>query len=235
VGSGVYTSAWVSTTQFTIASSADISAIYHVGRRLKVLKADASYVYGSITATSNNGSLQTITATFDSGNIGASTNTLRIFIAALSSTNNSIPVGVIGATNIADNSVTTSKILDNNVTTSKIPDNAITTAKINADAVNGSKIADDSIDSEHLVDGSIDSQHIGADQIITSKILDSNITTNKINNDAVTIAKIADAVIVVASEQAAHTPDDNTFYTTSSADTRFLNKDTSELDRKSVV
>ena len=228
-GDSAYVPAWVSTTQFTIASATDITAIYHVNRRLKVLKGDGTVVYGAITASSNNGSLQTITASFDSGNIGASTNTLRIFIAALSSTNNSIPVGVIGATNIADNSVTTSKILDNNVTTAKIPDNAITTAKINADAVNGSKIADDSIDSEHLVDGSIDSQHIGADQIITSKILDSNITTNKINNDAVTIAKIADAAIVVASEQSGHTPDDNTFYTTSASDTRFLNKDTSDL------
>ena len=278
-GDGVYVSAWVSTTQFTIASATDITAIYHVNRRLKILKGDGTFVYGTITASSNNGTLQSITSSFDSGNLGASTNTLRIFIAALSSTNNSIPLGVIGSTHIADGSITTaklandavnndkiadnavqspqlntnaiteakiiagavtttkigtdaiitSKILDNNVTTSKIPDNAITTAKINADAVNGSKIADDSIDSEHLVDGSIDSQHIGADQIITSKILDSNITTAKINNDAVTIDKIADAAIVVASEQSGHTPDDNTFYTTSSADTRFLNKDTSEL------
>ena len=32
-----------------------------------------------------------------------------------------------------------------------------------------------------------------------------------------------------ASEQAGHTPDDNTFYTTSASDTRFLNKDTSDL------
>ena len=41
--------------------------------------------------------------------------------------------------------------------------------------------------------------------------------------------KIADAAIVISSEQAAHTPDDNTFYTTSASNTRFLNKDTSEL------
>ena len=228
-GDSAYVPAWVSTTQFTIASSVDITAIYHVNRRLKVLKGDGTVVYGAITASSNNGTLQTITAAFDSGNIGASTNTLRIFIAALSSTNNSIPVGAIGSTNIADSSVTTNKIANDAVTTSKIPDNAITTSKINADAVNGTKIADDSIDSEHLVDGSIDSQHIGADQIITSKIADNNITTAKINNDAVTIDKIADAAIVVASEQSGHTPDDNTFYTTSASNTRFLNKDTSDL------
>ena len=278
-GDSAYVPAWVSTTQFTIASSVDITAIYHVNRRLKVLKADGTFVYGTITASSNNGTLQAITATFDTGNLGGTTNVLRIFIAALSATNNSIPLGVIGSTHIADGSITTNKlandavnndkiadnavqasqinanavteakinanavtttkiadanittakIADNNVTTAKIPDNAITTAKINADAVNGTKIADDSIDSEHLVDGSIDSQHIGANQIITSKIADNNITTAKINNDAVTIDKIADAAIVTNSEQAAHTPDDNTFYTTSAADTRFLNKDTSEL------
>ena len=278
-GDSAYVPAWVSTTQFTIASSVDITAIYHVNRRLKVLKADGTYVYGTITASSNNGTLQSITATFDSGNLGSSTNTLRIFISALTATNNSIPLGVIGSTNfadgsvttaklandavtndkiadnavqasqvnanaiteakinanavtttkIADNAITTAKILDDNVTTAKIPDNAITTAKINADAINGTKIADNSIDSEHYVDGSIDTVHIADSQITTIKIADNNITTAKINNDAVTIDKIADAAIVVASEQAAHTPDDNTFYTTSSADTRFLNKDTSEL------
>ncbi len=228
-GDSAYVPAWVSTTQFTIASSVDITAIYHVNRRLKVLKGDGTVVYGAITASSNNGTLQSITAAFDSGNIGASTNTLRIFIAALSSTNNSIPVGVIGATNIADSSVTTNKIADDAVTTVKIPNNAITTAKINADAVNGTKIADDSINSEHYVDGSIDTAHIADANITTAKIADSNVTTAKIADDAVTISKIADAAIVVASEQSGHTPDDNTFYTTSASNTRFLNKDTSDL------
>ena len=228
-GDSAYVPAWVSTTQFTIASSVDITAIYHVNRRLKVLKGDGTVVYGAITASSNNGTLQAITAAFDSGNIGASTNTLRIFIAALSSTNNSIPVAVIGSTNIADSSVTTNKIANDAVTTAKIPDNAITTAKINADAVNGTKIADDSINSEHYVDGSIDTAHIADANITTAKIADSNVTTAKIADDAVTIGKIADAAIVVASEQSGHTPDDNTFYTTSASNTRFLNKDTSDL------
>ena len=228
-GDSAYVPAWVSTTQFTIASATDITAIYHVNRRLKILKADGNYVYGTITASSNNGTLQAITGSFDSGNLGGTTNVLRIFISALTATNNSIPLGVIGSTNFADGSVTTAKLANDSVTNDKIADNAvqasqvnanaITEAKINAgavtntklgaDAVNGSKIADDSIDSEHLVDGSIDTAHIG--------------------NDQVTIAKIADAAIITNSEQAAHTPNDTTFYTTSAADTRFLNKDTSEL------
>jgi len=177
-GSGAYTSAWVSTTQFTIASSADISAIYHVGRRIKVLKADASLVYGSITATSNNGTLQSITATFDSGNLGSSTNALRIYIGALSKTNSSIPTEIIGTSNLADGSVTL--------------------AKLAADSVNGTKIADDSINSEHYVDGSIDTAHIADAQITTAKITDANVTTAKITDANVTTAKIADSNVTTA-------------------------------------
>jgi len=177
-GSGAYTSAWVSTTQFTIASSADISAIYHVGRRIKVLKADASLVYGSITATSNNGTLQSITATFDSGNLGSSTNALRIYIGALSKTNSSIPTEIIGTANIANNAVTTAKILDNNVTVAKMADN--------------------SVDSDQYVNGSIDTIHIADAQITTAKITDANVTTAKITDANVTTAKIADSNVTTA-------------------------------------
>jgi hypothetical protein len=125
--------------------------------------------------------------------------------------------------------VTTTKIADDAITTAKITDSNVTTAKIAGDAVDGTKIADDSINSEHYVDGSIDTAHIADSQITTAKIADSNVTTAKIADDAVTIDKIADAAIVTSSEQSGHTPDNNTFYTTSAADTRFLNKDTSEL------
>ena len=278
-GSGTYTPAYVSGTQFTITSTGnDLTLNYHANRRIKATGTNTGTKVGTISSSAYSNNVTTVNVTWDSGVLGNDTD-LEIYLAGLTATDNSIPLGVINSGNFADGSVTTaklandavtndkiadnavqasqvnanaiteakinagavtatkigtdaiitSKILDNNVTTSKIPDNAITTAKINADAINGTKIADDSIDSEHLVDGSIDSQHIGANQIITSKIADNNITTAKINNDAVTIDKIADAAIVVASEQAAHTPDDNTFYTTSAADTRFLNKDTSEL------
>jgi hypothetical protein len=144
-------------------------------------------------------------------------------------TNAKIVNDAVTTPKILDANVTTAKIADANITTAKIADSNVTTAKIAADAINGSKIADDSIDSEHYVDGSIDTQHIADSQITTAKIADSNVTTAKINDDAVTIDKIADAAIVTSSEQSAHTPDNNTFYTTSAADTRFLNKDTSEL------
>ena len=139
-----------------------------------------------------------------------------------------INAGAVTTTKLGDNAVTTAKITDANVTTAKIADNNVTTAKINADAVTGAKIADDSIDSEHYVDGSIDTAHIADAQITTAKITDANVTTDKIADDAVTIAKIADAAIIINSEQSGHTPDDNTFYTTQAANSRFFNADSSE-------
>ena len=224
-GDGAFTSAYVSGTSFTI-NGVDVTAFYHAGRRVKITGSSTGTVFGTISSSSF--STNTIVnVTLDSGAL--QNEALVIYLAILTQTNNSIPTDVIDSGNLKNNSITTAKINSDAVTTAKIPDSAITTAKINADAVNGTKIADDSIDSEHLVDGSIDTAHIADSNITTAKIADSNVTTAKIADDAVTIGKIADAAIVVASEQAAHTPNDNTFYTTSASDTRFLNKDTSEL------
>ena len=69
-------------------------------------------------------------------------------------------------------------------------------------------LADNSIDSEHYVDGSIDTIHIA--------------------NDAVTADKIADAVIVTNSEQASHSVNDTTFFTTAAAEARYFNASTGE-------
>jgi len=274
-GDGAYTAAYASATSFTI-NGVDVSAIYHAGRRIKIIDS-ANTLVGTI-ASSSFSSNTTINVTFDSGTL-TSGSISRVYIGILSKTNNAIPTGIVTTitladgsvttvkiaddavtnakiadnavqasqvnanavteakinanavttTKIADNAITTAKITDANVTTAKIADNGITTAKIASDAVDGTKIADDSINSEHYVDGSIDTAHIADSQITTAKIADTNVTTAKIADDAVTIGKIADAAIVTSSEQASHTPDNNTFYTTSASDTRFLNKDTSEL------
>ena len=225
-GDGAYTAAYASGTSFTIAG-VDVTAIYHTGRRIKLIASTPGTIFGTISSSSFSTNT-TINVTWDSGSLSNEAIT-RVYVGALSQTNNSIPTNVINTANIVDNAVSGSKFADNSVSSSKFADNAVTAAKINAnavteakinagavtnsklaaDSVNGSKIADDSIDSEHIVDGSIDTAHIGDNQV--------------------TLAKIADATIVTNSEQASHTPDDNTFYTTLSADTRFLNKDTSEL------
>ena len=224
-GDGAFVSAYASASSFTI-NGVDVTAFYHTGRRVKIVGSSTGTVFGTISSSSFSTNT-TVNVTLDSGTLQSET--LVIYLAILTQTGNSIPTNVIGADNLKSNAVTAAKFADDSVTNAKIADNAVQAAQINAnavteakinagavtntkigaDAVNGDKIADDSIDSEHLVDGSIDTAHIGDNQV--------------------TLAKIADATIVTNSEQASHTPDDNTFYTTSAADTRFLNKDTSEL------
>ena len=141
--------------------------------------------------------------------------------------------GTIVAGDIASDAVTTAKILDSNVTTGKINDLAVTTAKL----------ADSSVTSAKIVDGTIVAGDLASDSVTTAKIVDSNVTTAKINDSAVTTGKIADsavtaikiadgvitsaklnaATVVTAAEQAACTPDDVTFFTTSASDGRYVN------------
>ena len=141
--------------------------------------------------------------------------------------------GTIVAADLASDSVTTAKILDSNVTTGKINDLAVTTAKL----------ADSSVTSAKIVDGTIVAGDLASDSVTTAKIVDSNVTTAKINDSAVTTGKIADsavtaikiadgvitsaklnaATVVTAAEQAACTPDDVTFFTTSASDGRYVN------------
>ena len=223
-GDGAHTFAYASGTSFTV-NGADVTSVYEAGRRIKVVASTPGTIYGTI-ASSSFSSNTTVNVTWDSGNL--SSESLVVYIAALSKSNTSIPGDSITPTQLASNSVTT--------------------AKIAADAVNGSKIADDSIDSEHLVDGSIDTVHIAADQITNAKIADdqidsehyvdgsidtahiadSQVTTAKIADDAVTAGKIADAVLVTASEHASHTPDEVTVLTTAGSDARYFRQDTSE-------
>ncbi len=194
-GNGAYTAAYASGTSFTI-NGIDVSAIYHVGRRIKLTASTPGTIYGTITGVSFSTNT-TVVVSWDSGSLSNESIT-AVYVGSLSKTNSSIPTEIIGTTNIADN--------------------AITTAKINADAVTGAKIADDSIDSEHYVDGSIDTAHIADSQITVAKMAansvdsdqyvngsidtvhigDDQITTAKIPDSAITSAKIANDAIVDA-------------------------------------
>ena len=194
-GNGAYTAAYASGTSFTI-NGINVSAIYHVGRRIKLIASTPGTIFGTITGVSFS-SNTTVVVSWDSGSLSSETIT-AVYVGALSKTNSSIPTEIIGTTNIADN--------------------AITTAKINADAVTGAKIADDSINSEHYVDGSIDTAHIADSQITVAKMAansvdsdqyvngsidtvhigDDQITTAKIPDSAITSAKIANDAIVDA-------------------------------------
>ena len=166
-GSGSYTSAYVSSTSFTIAG-ADVTSVYHANRRIKVIAPTPGTIYGTISSSSFSTNT-TVNVTWDSGNLSNEAIT-NIFIGAISKTNTSIPGSVVDTTQLVDGSVTT--------------------AKLGADAVTGAKIADDSIDSEHYVDGSIDTAHIADSQITTAKINDSAVTSAKIADGAIVNADV---------------------------------------------
>jgi len=170
-GDGAHTCAYASGTSFTIAG-VNVTSFYHASRRVKAIGSSTGTIFGTISSSSFSTNT-TVNVTWDSGSL--SNESIVIYLAILSQTNNSIPENVIAAANLTSN--------------------AVSTAKIAADAVNGSKIADDSIDSEHYVDGSIDTAHIADAQITTAKITDANVTTAKIAADAITGAKIADDAI----------------------------------------
>jgi len=104
-----------------------------------------------------------------------------------------------------------------------------TNTSIPGGVVGTTQLADSSVTSAKIANGTIVADDLASNAITTVKILNANVTTAKVADNAITTAKIADAAIITSSEQAGHTVNDTTFYTTKSADTRFLNKDTSEL------
>ena len=100
-GSGSYTAAYVSGTSFTI-NGADVTSEYHAGRRIKIyLATTAAFRYGVI-ASSSFSTNTTVNVTWDSGSLA--NETLSVYLAILTKTNDSIPTG-ISATKIADGTI----------------------------------------------------------------------------------------------------------------------------------
>ena len=225
-GDGTYTAAYASATSFTINGS-DVTSIYHAGRRIKLIASTPGTIFGTI-ASSSFSSNTTVNVTWDSGSLSSEAIT-NVYIGALSQTNNSIPTDVIDAANLKSNSVTTVKITDANVTAAKLATNAVEAAKVNANAVTEAKINASAVTTTKIADDAITTAKITDANVTAAKLASDSVSTAKIADDAVTIAKIADAAIIINSEQSGHTPDDNTFYTTSAANSRFINADTSEL------
>ena len=216
-GDGSFTAAYASGTSFTINGS-NVTGVYHADRRIKAVGSSTGTIYGTI-ASSSFSSNTTVNVTWDSGSL--SSETLTIYVGALSKSNTSLPAKVVDSGNLADNAVTTAKITNANVTADKLAG----TLDISAKTVT-------------LPDGSVSATKIAADAVITSKILDANVTTAKIANanvttakiadDAVTAAKIADAVLVTNSEHSSATADDVTLFTTSASDARYFRQDSTE-------
>jgi len=216
-GSGAFTAAYASATSFTIAG-ADVTSVYHAGRRIKLTASTPGTIFGTISSSSFSTNT-TVNVTWDSGNLSSEAIT-DVYVGALSKTNSSIPEGIVVTATLADGSVTLAKlaadsvngtkiaddsinsehyvdgsidtahIADAQITTAKITDGNVTLAKLAADSVDGTKIADDSINSEHYVDGSIDTAHIADSQITTAKIADSQITSAKITDGAIVNADV---------------------------------------------
>jgi hypothetical protein len=97
-GSGAYTSAYVSGTSFTIAG-ADVTSVYHAGRRVKVIAPTPGTIYGTISSSSFSTDT-TVNVTWDSGSLSNEAIT-NIFIGILSKTNNSIPTELITDAQVA--------------------------------------------------------------------------------------------------------------------------------------
>jgi hypothetical protein len=97
-GSGAYTSAYASATSFTI-TGADVTSVYHAGRRVKVIATTPGTIYGTISSSSFSTDT-TVNVTWDSGSLSNEALT-NIFVGILSKSNNSLPTGLITDTQVA--------------------------------------------------------------------------------------------------------------------------------------
>jgi hypothetical protein len=157
-GDASYTAAYASATSFTIAG-ADVTSIYHAGRRIKLTATTPGTIYGTI-ASSSFSTNTTVNVTWDSGSLANET-IENVYIGALSKTNNSIPEGIVETATLADGSVTLVKLAADSVNSSKIVDGSIVNADVNASAA---------IDATKIHDGTISNTEFGYLNGVTSAI-----------------------------------------------------------------
>jgi len=96
-GDSAFTVSYASSTSFTI-TGADVTSFYHVGRRVKAIATTPGTIFGTISATTFSTNT-TVTVTWDSGSL--SNESVTIYVAALSKTNDSIPELVITNAKVA--------------------------------------------------------------------------------------------------------------------------------------
>ena len=157
-GDASYTAAYASATSFTI-NGADVTSIYHAGRRIKLTATTPGTIYGTI-ASSSFSTNTTVNVTWDSGSLANETID-NVYIGALSKTNNSIPEGIVETATLADGSVTLAKLAADSVNSSKIVDGSIVNADVNASAA---------IDATKIHDGTISNTEFGYLNGVTSAI-----------------------------------------------------------------
>ena len=112
-GDAAYTAAYASATSFTIAG-ADVTSIYHAGRRIKLTATTPGTIYGTI-ASSSFSTNTTVNVTWDSGNLSNEAIS-NVYIAALSKTNDSIPESIITNAKVASSAaIDATKIHDGTI------------------------------------------------------------------------------------------------------------------------
>ena len=112
-GDAAYTAAYASATSFTI-NGADVTSIYHAGRRIKLTATTPGTIYGTI-ASSSFSTNTTVNVTWDSGSLSNETID-NVYIAALSKTNDSIPESIITNAKVASSAaIDATKIHDGTI------------------------------------------------------------------------------------------------------------------------
>ena len=92
-GDGAFAIAYASPTSFAV-TGADVTAVYHPGRRVRASGALTGTIYGTIQSSAF-ATNTTVSVTWDSGTL--QNEALTIAIGILSSTNSAIPPAVVGA------------------------------------------------------------------------------------------------------------------------------------------
>ena len=114
-----------------------------------------------------------------------------------------IKPGVVGTTELADNSVTSAKIVDGTIVTADLADNSITSLKIIDGSVTSADIADgtianidlapNSVATGNIIDGTIALADMGINSVGTTNIIDNNVLNTKIGSGAQIAGKVLKA------------------------------------------
>ncbi len=137
----------------------------------------------------------------------------------------------VGSAALAASSVTEAKLASNSVTTAKIADNAVTLAKLNS----GALPTDITVASANIVDGTIATDDIANDAVTNAKIATDAVNADSVQDGTLSSAKLTAATVVTNTEQAASTPNDTSFFTTSASDGRYFRQDSTETITSGVT
>lgn len=136
---------------------------------------------------------------------------------------------------LADGAVTSSKILDGTISTVDIGDNQVSTVKLANGAVTEAKLGNDAVTNSKIAASAVTATELANNAVTNAKIANDAVTADKINNGEITVAKMNGAAVVTNSEQAASTPNDTSFFTTSASDGRYFRQDSTETITSGVT